>query len=89
MFKFTLPSEWVDKVSKMEEFANGGTQVSVRLGNGRIFGGILISNSTHPVAMRGYKDLPFSLDDVVEIFQSSEDLDPRQRGNWDFWDDWQ
>ncbi len=88
IFKYTLSSGWVEKVSKMVEFANGGTQVSVRLGDGRVFGGILISNATHPVAMRGFKDLPFSLDDVVEIFQAPEDQDPRHRGNWDFWDDW-
>lgn len=73
----------------MEEFANGGTQVSVRLSDGRIFYGILISNSMHPVAMRDFKDLPFSMEDIADIFQTDEDRNPNQRKDWDYWDDWQ
>lgn len=72
----------------MEEFANGATQVTVRLKSGSTFGGVLISNSSHIVAIRGYEDLPFSVDDIAEIFQSDLDKNPVERGGWQYWDEW-
>jgi hypothetical protein len=87
-FRYQLPEPWISVVSKMEEFASGGTQVSVRLQDKRTFGGILVSNGTYVVAMRGYKDLPFALEEIEEIYQTNEDKNPKSRGGWDFWDDW-
>jgi hypothetical protein len=87
-FKYTLPDTWIEKVAQMEEFANGATQVSVKTKSGAVIENVLISNSKHIVAVRGYRDLPFSIDDIVEIFQTNEDKNPQQRGNWEFWDNW-
>ena len=87
-FRYKLSREWIDKIVLMESFANGGTQVSVKLQDGREVGKVLISNSMYPVAVRGYKDLPFSVDEITDIFQTEEDKNPKQRGEWEFWDDW-
>lgn len=77
-FKYRLPDEWVSRVSSMEEFANGATQVSVRLKDGRVFHSVLISDATYPIAARGFKDLPFSIGDISEIFQTDDDKNPAQ-----------
>ena len=88
-FRYRLPDVWISKVSDMEEFANGGTQVTIRLKDGREVPEVLISNSTYIVAVRGYKDLPFPIEDIDDIFQSGDDKNPIRRGGWDFWDDWE
>ena len=87
-FRYTFPAEWIDKLSMMESFANGGTQVTVKLRDGREIKEVLVSNSMWPVAVRGFKDLPFAINEIADIFQTEEDKNPKQRGGWDFWDDW-
>jgi len=72
----------------MEEFANGATQVSVRLTDERVIPGVLIAGSTNIVAARGVKDLPFSISEIADIFQTDEDKNPKLRGEWDYWDSW-
>jgi len=72
----------------MEEFANGCTQVTVKLKDGREMTEVVVSNSSHIVAMRGYKDLPFRIEDIDDIFQSDGDKNPIKLGAWDFWDIW-
>jgi hypothetical protein len=86
--RYTLSEHWVAQIAEMAEFAMGGTQVTVRLKDGRLITGVLISNCTHPIAVRGFKDLPFGLEDIADIFQTEEDRNPKQRGGWHFWDDW-
>lgn len=88
-FRYTLPENWVKKIVDFGEFADGATQVSIRTKDGRVFGEVLISNCMYIIAMRNYDDLPFSIDDIEDIFQTSEDIDPKKRGGWKFWDDWQ
>ena len=88
-FKHTLPDHLVDKVSNLEQFTNGGTQVTVRLKNGDVFQEVLISNSTWITAMRGYTDLPFGLDDIADIYQMEDDKNPKERGGWHYWDKWE
>jgi hypothetical protein len=87
-FKDRLPDAWAQKVSGMKEFANGATQVSVKLRDGREVRGVLISDARYIIAARGFKDLPFAMTEIADIFQSNDDKDPSQRGGWDFWDDW-
>jgi hypothetical protein len=87
-FRYTLAEHWVKKIVGFGEFANGGTQVTVRTKDGKVFGGILISNCMWVIAARGYDDLPFALDDIEEIFQTDDDLRPVHR-RWKYWDDWQ
>jgi hypothetical protein len=72
----------------MEEFANGATQVTVRLKNGAVIPGVLISDSTYPIAARGYEDLPFALHEIDNIYQTADDRSPSQRDGWVFWDKW-
>ena len=87
-FKYRLPNHWIDLVSTMEEFANGATQVTIKLKDGREFPRILISNATFIVAARGYDDLPFLLTDIERIFQTPEDRNPGERSGWKYWDEW-
>lgn len=85
-YKYTLPESWVVKLLQMEEFANGGMQVTIRLWDGRVFESVLISACEHIVAIRGYRDLPFALEDIAEIYQTADDRNPNPRGAWDWWD---
>jgi hypothetical protein len=87
-YKYSLPENWRERVDQMEEFANGATQVTIRLTDGKEVSGVLISDSVYIIATRGFKDLPFSVDDIEEIFQTEIDKNPRDRGGWDFWDNW-
>ena len=73
-------------MSQMEEFANGGAQVSVETKDGKKYEGVLISNSTWIIAMRGEKELPFKVEGIANIFQTEEDKNPKDRNNWVFWD---
>ncbi len=83
-YKYTLPRELIEKVANLGEFHLGGTQVHVKLVDGRVFPGVLISNCKWIIATRGYKDLPFSIEAIEEIFQSEDDENPAVRGGWDF-----
>ena len=87
-FRYKFSPEWVDRLVLMESFANGGTQVTIKLQDGREISKVLVSNSMYPVAVRGFKDLPFAMDEIANIFQTDEDKNPKQQGNWEFWDEW-
>jgi hypothetical protein len=82
-FGYRLPESWIKKVVKLEQFANGATQVSIELKDGRVFRKVLISSSMHIVAARGLKDLPFEIADIRNIFQFAEDKNPAQRDGWE------
>ena len=88
-FRYTLNNDWANKIAGMEEFANGATQVTVKTRDGKMHARVLISNATWVVAMRDQSDLPFSLEDIVDIYQTDKDRNPVQRGEWDYWDDWE
>lgn len=87
-YKYKLGDHWVSAIAKMEEFANGATQVSVTLRNGKVFNGLLISACQYIVAARGYTDLPFDLEEIEFISQTEDDKNPKERGNWVYWDKW-
>jgi len=87
-FKYRLPSKFEKKASEMEVFANGATQITIRLQDGSEVSNVLLSDSTYIIAARGFKDLPFSIDEINDIFQSEDDKNPCQRGGWDYWDEW-
>lgn len=87
-FKYELSKNWVDKIKNFEEFSNGGMQVSIKANDGTVHKRILISNSMWVVAMRGYRDLPFSLEEISDIFQTEDDKNPAERSGWDYWDKW-
>lgn len=87
-FKYAVPAKFLPKVRALKEFANGGMQVTVRLKGGREIPQVLLSDATYLVAARGFDDLPFKLEDIEDVFQSVEDKNPREKGEWKFWDDW-
>jgi hypothetical protein len=77
-----------NQAAALEEFANGGAQCHARLQDGTVHSGLLISNSSAIVAMRGQKTLPFKVEAVVQLFQTDEDRSPVDRADWQFFDDW-
>ena len=83
-FKYRLPEDWIRKTEHMGEFANGGMQVTVRLKDGREVHEVLLSDARYIIATRGFKDLPFLIREIDDIFQSDDDKHPRQRGGWDY-----
>jgi hypothetical protein len=85
-YKFQLPESWVRKVARLEEFADGATQVSIELKDGRVFKKVLIADSKYIVAARGRRDLPIGIAEIRNIFQFAEDKNPAQRDGWEFWD---
>jgi hypothetical protein len=85
-YKFQLPESWVRKVARLEEFADGATQVSIELKDGRVFKKVLIADSKYIVAARGRRDLPIEIAEIRNIFQFTEDKNPAQRDGWEFWD---
>lgn len=88
-YKYKLTNDLVHKASYFHEFANGAAQATVVLKDGRQFNNVLISNSTAFIAIRGYKDLPFNIQEISDIFQSKEDIYPKETSGWEFWDKWQ
>ena len=87
-FRYKLPAHLTDQALALEEFANGGSQCHVRLKDGTVHSGLLVSNATAIIAMRGQRDLPFSVDSVAVLFQTDEDRSPVVRGNWEYFDAW-
>jgi hypothetical protein len=85
-YKFQLPESWVRKVARLKEFADGATQVSIELKDGRVFKKVLIADSKYIVAARGRRDLPIEIAEIRNIFQFTEDKNPAQRDGWEFWD---
>jgi hypothetical protein len=41
------------------------------------------------VAMAGYNELPFKIDDIIEIYQTGNDKNPKQKIDWFFFDKWE
>jgi hypothetical protein len=87
-FRYEIPAPLVDEASTLEEFANGAAQCHVRLSDGSVHSGLLVSNATAIIAMRGHNELPFSVDSIVSLFQTEEDTRPSDRGNWKYFDEW-
>lgn len=88
MFKHQLARALSDEVAKMEEFANGAAQVTVRTKDGAIHREVLITNSTCIAAMRGFTELPFKVEDIAQVYQTEADKNPSKRDGWQFWDKW-
>ena len=87
-FRYELPAHLTGQALALEEFANGGAQCHVRLKDGTVYSGLLVSNATAIIAMRGHRDLPFSVDSIASLFQTDQDRSPVVRGNWEYFDAW-
>lgn len=83
--KYPLSKKWIDYVvHNIEEFANGGAQVQIETEDGKIYKKVLISNCTWIIAIEGYRDLPFKMENIRKIFQSEEDKNPpRPLPDWE------
>jgi hypothetical protein len=82
--KYKLSARWIEAVAKMSEFAMGGTQVTVKLRNGTVFDGVCVSNCEDIIAVKGFTEIPFDVNEIAEIYQTIEDERPKERGGWKF-----
>ena len=87
-YKYELSEPLVRQVAGMDEFAMGGTQLTVKTKDGKEYSRVLISACRYIVAIRDYTDLPFDPDDIESVYQTAEDKDPKERGGWHYWDNW-
>jgi hypothetical protein len=62
--------------------------LELNLIDGTRYAGILISNATAIVAMRGHVTLPFLVDAVESLYQVEEDGSPVNREGWTYFDKW-
>jgi hypothetical protein len=88
-YKYLLPDNLKQKAISFIEFGNGGAQATLLLKDGRVFRNALISNSTAIIALRGFNEIPFSVGDIKEIYQLPEDIYPKDRSGWEYWDVWE
>lgn len=87
-YRCPLPERLVAVAAAFSEFANGGAQATAVLLDGRVVPGVLISNGMAVIAARGYSEPPFEPSQVAELYQTEEDLNPKRRDGWQFWDEW-
>jgi len=88
-YRCPIPQALKDAAAKLVEFANGGAQATIELKDGRKFENVLVSNGSAIAAARGYDHLPFRSEDIARIYQTENDMNSPQRGDWQFWDKWQ
>ncbi len=87
-FKCELTQPFIKSTVKFSEFGNGGAQATIRLKNGKIYEEALISGSRAIVAIRGYDEPPFSPNEIEEIYQKENDINPENCSGWKYWDKW-
>lgn len=87
-YRYPLPLGLSTQASSFQEFANGAAQCHAVLTDGTKHSGVLISNATAIVAMRGHKEMPFSIESIDSLYQEEEDFSPSVRGNWDYFNRW-
>jgi hypothetical protein len=87
-YRYPLPPDLAGQATQFEEFANGGAQCHAQSTDGSVHGGLLVSNSTAIIAMRGGRALPFDVAAISRLFQSEEDMLPTHRRDWEFFDEW-
>jgi hypothetical protein len=86
--RYALPERIAIQATSFEEFANGAAQCHAVLFDGATHSGVLISNATAIIAMRGHKGIPFPIASIVSLYQDDEDRRPSIRGDWEFFDRW-
>jgi len=87
-FRYPLPERLIAQALALTEFANGGAQCHARLRSGTVHPGLLLSNGTAIIAMRGHTLLPFEVSEIESLFQTDEDQSPTTRSGWEFFDKW-
>ncbi len=87
-YRYPLPERLAAQSALFEEFSNGGAQCHAQLQDGSVYDGLLISNATAIIAMRGHEQLPFALESIAVLFQTDDDRNPHQHAGWAFFDKW-
>ena len=87
-YRYALPARLSAQTLSFAEFANGASQCHAKLCDGTTHSGLLVSNATAIIAMRGETALPFEVAMIDRLFQTAEDLNPPVRNDWEFFDDW-
>ena len=88
-FRYPLSEQLSLQAVSLEEYACGAAQCHVELCDGSVHGGLLVSNASAIVAMRGKTELPFTVDSIDRLFQTTADKNPSRRGDWSYFDNWQ
>ena len=71
----------------MGEFRPGGTIVSVRLKNGKVISGLLISTCQWFIGHKWRGDIPFDVSEIEEVFQKPKEKEAgTPKGGWTFWE---
>ena len=83
--KYRLSDELVEKTIHFSEFANGGAQATVKLKDGTMVNEVLLSGSRYVIAINGHETMPFDITDIVDVFQTQDDIDNRDRTKWSVW----
>ena len=74
----------VDRYGPFKEFKQDASLVSVRLKSGLVFNRILLLFPNEIIGMKDYKNLPFKINEILEIFQDDVDLRSRSEKKWLF-----
>ena len=67
-----------------KEFKQDASIVSVKLKSGMIFNQILLLFPNEIIGMKGFKNLPFDVDEILKVYQDDVDLVSRSEKNWIF-----
>ena len=87
-YRCPLPKRLATQALQLEEFANGAAQCHAQVKGGTTVSGLLVSNATAIIAMRGHTELPFEVEVIERLFQTGEDFSPKHRTGWTYFDEW-
>ena len=74
----------IERDGPFREFKQDASVVSVKLKSGQIFKQILLSYPDEVIGMKGHDNLPFKIDEIIEVFQDDIDLASRSERDWLF-----
>jgi hypothetical protein len=87
-YRYPLAEPLTSQAAGFAEFANGAAQCHAKLKDGSLHAGLLLSNATAIIAMRGHVSLPFEVSKIVSLFQTQEGQSPNVQARWEFFDEW-
>ncbi len=77
-----IASAIIDRDGPFSEFKQDASVVSVKLQSGKVYRRILLLYPDIIIGMKGYKDLPFETNEILEVYQ--DDVDLSLRGKKDY-----
>jgi len=79
-----IDSSIIRRDGPFKEFKQDASIVSVRLKSGKVFKQVLLLYPDNIIGMKGYRSLPFEVNEVMEVFQDTVDLASRSERDWLF-----